>query len=101
VAEGFTETVAEIKSLSTRVTLVFSAGWAIVLLGTLHMFAATTLFSGLTGAAMWFVSGGIAMVLAGALNLLNHACGAIAPGLRRVCMGANIVMTVFAMVPAS
>ena len=73
-------------------------GWGIVLLGIIHMFAATRLFSGLTAAALWFFSGGIAMVLAGALNLLNHAYGATAPGLRRVGMGTNVVMTVFAMV---
>jgi len=70
-------------------------GWAIVLFGGVHMFAATRVFSGVTAHALWFFSGGIAMSLTGALNLLNHSYGAAAPGLRRVCVAANLVMTAF------
>lgn len=72
-------------------------GWGVVLLGIVHMFA-TRLFASLTNQAMWFFSGGIAMALAGTMNLLNRTYGAVAPGLRRVCVGANIVMTIFGIV---
>jgi hypothetical protein len=73
-------------------------GWAIVLLGAIHMFATTRLFTGVTPRAVWFFSGGIAISLTGALNLLNHAYGTGASGLRRVCVITNLVMTVFGAV---
>jgi hypothetical protein len=75
-----------------------AVGSAIVLLGAIHMFAATRLFAGVTPRAVWFFSGGIAMALVGALNLLNHSYGAIAPGLKWVCLAVNVVMTVFGVV---
>ena len=53
--------------------------WGMIALGILHM-AATWRYSALTASALWFFSAGIATVLAGSLNLLNHAYGAIAPG---------------------
>ena len=70
-------------------------GYGIVLLGIVHMIAATRIFTGLTANALWFVSGGIVMALTGALNLLNHAYGGDARGVRRVCVAANLVMLVF------
>jgi hypothetical protein len=69
--------------------------WAIVALGTVHMFATLRIFHLLSSAALWFFSGGIALVLTGILNLLNRAYGEIAPGLRRTCIGTNLFMTIF------
>jgi len=69
--------------------------WGIVALGVLHMLATFRLFHTLNGAALWFFSGGIVLVLTGALNLLHRVYGRIAPGLRRVCIGTNIFMTIF------
>jgi hypothetical protein len=69
--------------------------WGIVALGVLHMLATFRLFHALNGAALWFFSGGIALVLTGTLNLLHRVYGRIAPGLRRVCIGTNILMTIF------
>jgi hypothetical protein len=70
-------------------------GWAVVVLGGLHMFAALQHFEAVTGEALWFFSGGMLLVLAGTLNLLNRVYSRIAPGLRRVCIGTNIAMTLF------
>lgn len=70
-------------------------GWGIIILGVVHMIAATQIFAGLSARALWFVGAGIAIVLLGALNLLNHMYGADAPGLRRVSAAANVLMTVF------
>ena len=70
-------------------------GYGIVLLGIVHTIAATRIFSGLTANALWFISGGIAMALTGALNLLNNAYGRDARGVRRVCVATNLVMLVF------
>lgn len=79
-----------------RMYLLFGSG--LVILALVHMFATTQLYSSLTGRALWFFSGGIAMALTGALNLLNVSYGATAPGLRRVCIAANLVMTLFGIV---
>jgi hypothetical protein len=73
-------------------------GWGIVALGVVHMTATFRLFGSLTGAAIWFFTGGIAMVLTGALNLLNRAYGAEAPGLRWFCVATNVTMTALAFV---
>ena len=59
------------------------------MLATLHI------FHSLNSAALWFFSGGIALALTGALNLLHRTYGHIAPGLRKVCIGTNILMTIF------
>ena len=72
--------------------------WGIVALGAVHMLATLRLFDALTNAALWFFSGGIAMALTGALNLLHRAYGQIAPGLRKVCIGANLLMLAFGTV---
>jgi hypothetical protein len=58
---------------------------------------ATFRFHALTSAALWFFSGGITLVLTGAINLLRRSYGHIAPGLRRVCIGTNIGITIFAV----
>lgn len=68
--------------------------WGIIVLGILHM-AATWRNPTLSAAALWFFSAGIAMVLTGSLNLLSHAYGASAPGLRWFCRGNNIFMLNF------
>ena len=72
---------------------VFS--WGIVALGVVHMLATLRIFHTPSSAALWFFSGGIALVLTGTLNLLNRAYGHIAPGLRRTCLGTNLFMTIF------
>lgn len=72
------------------------AGWGIVALGAVHMSA--TPFDALTTSALWFFSGGLALALAGALNLLHRAYGRSAPGLRWVCIGTNVVTTLFSVV---
>ena len=77
----------------TKIYFVFGMG--IILLGLLHLAAAVFSYEALTSEASWFFSGGIAIVLTGALNLLNRTYGRIAPGLRFVCIGTNACMTVF------
>jgi len=69
----------------------------IIAFGLIHIAAAPRLFSHLTTAAVWFASGGLAIMLTGALNLLRRAYGENAPGLRVVCVLANVLMTGFAL----
>ena len=70
-------------------------GWGIVALGAVHMLATFRLHHPLNSSSIWFFSGGIVLVLTGALNLLHRSYGHVAPGLRRVCVGTNIFMTIF------
>ena len=70
-------------------------GWGIVALGAVHMLATFRLHHPLNSSSIWFFSGGIALVLTGALNLLHRSYGHVAPGLGRVCVGTNIFMTIF------
>ena len=67
--------------------------WAMIGLGALHMAAAFGRYDTATEPAFWFFNGGIPLVLAGAVNLLNRAYGSVAPGLRRFCVAANVAMT--------
>ena len=70
---------------------------AIIALGVVHI-ASTP--RKLTVAAVWFASGGLAIILTGALNLLRQAYGHQARGLRLVCTAANAVLTAFAVLAA-
>jgi hypothetical protein len=72
--------------------------WGIVALAGVLMLATLHFFKTLTSAALWFFSGGIALALTGALNLLHRAYGRVAPGLRKVCIGTNMIMLAFGIV---
>ena len=78
-----------------RVYFVLSLG--IIALGVIHITFTPRFFTRLTTAAVWFASGGIAIIMTGILNLLRRAYGETAPGLRAVCLVNNIVMTGFAL----
>lgn len=67
----------------------------IVLLGLFHVASTPRFFDELSNRAIWFVGGGLAMILTGILNLLNRAYGDIAPGVRWVSISANATMTAF------
>ena len=71
--------------------VILSVG--IIAFGVIHIAATPKFFMHLTSAAVWFASGGVAIVMTGALNLLRRAYGESAQGLRFVCVSANIVMT--------
>ena len=78
-------------------TLYLVLAVLMILLGLVHLAATFVLFDGLTGRAVWFASGGLAIVLTGLINLNNRTYGATAPGLRWTAIGANAVMTAFAL----
>ena len=72
-------------------------GWALVALGGLHMAATLRLSASTPAFRVWFFGSGIAIVLAGALNLLHRDYGHSAAGVRIVCRAANTLLTVFAV----
>ena len=79
-----------------RIYLVL--GVAIIALGLVHAAATLFLFDELNSRAVWFASSGVAIILAGLLNLLNGAYGADAAGVRWASIFANATMTVLAIV---
>ena len=80
--------------MTRRLYLVLAG--LIILLGFVHVAATFSLFDALNARAVWFASGGIAIVATGLLNLLNRAYGHTAPGVRWAAIGTNAVMTLFA-----
>ncbi len=71
--------------------------WSLIVLGVVHIAATWIFFSRVSGAALWFASGGIAMSLGGALNVLQRLYAAQAPGVGPACMAGNLAMTALAM----
>jgi hypothetical protein len=82
-----------------RIYLLISLG--IVGLGILHIASTPRFFTQLSSPAIWFASGGLALILTGVLNLLRRTYGHIAPGLRTACVSTNAVMTAFAVLAGS
>jgi hypothetical protein len=78
-------------------TLYAIVGGLIVLLGLVHFAATFLIFDALNSRAIWFASGGLAIVLTGLLNLLNRTYGSGAPGVRWTAIGANVAMTGLAL----
>ncbi|MBC7788547.1 MAG: hypothetical protein H7Z74_01265 [Anaerolineae bacterium] len=81
-----------------RAYFVLSVG--IIALGVVHIASTPRFFSELTSPAIWFASGGLTMILTGALNLLRQTYGQGARGLRVICTAANAVLTAFALLAA-
>jgi hypothetical protein len=50
--------------------------WGLIALGTLHMAATWRFYRELTSASLWFFNGGLVLVFAGVLNLINRRHGA-------------------------
>ena len=66
--------------------------WGLIGLGVLHASATFRFYHAPSSAALWFFNGGLLMILGGAVNLLNRAYGALAPGVRWVCRATNVAL---------
>jgi hypothetical protein len=71
--------------------------WGIIALGVLHMAATWRYFDQLTQQALWFFNGGLVMVFAAVLNLVNRAHGVRATSLRIFTRVTNILLLGFAL----
>lgn len=76
--------------------LHLAIAWSLVVLGVVHVAATWIFFPRPSGAALWFASGGIAMSLGGALNVLQRLYAGQAPGVRPACLAGNLAMTALA-----
>jgi len=72
-------------------------GWTLAVLGLVHIAATPVFYKTLTGQALWFLTGGVAMSLSGALNVLQRLYGPLAPGLVGVSISGNLAMTAVAV----
>ena len=73
------------------------AAWLLVLLGCVHNFIAAPMsFHQLDGRALWFVTGGISLWFAGAIDLIWLG-DRDRPLVRYVALAANLVMLAFVM----
>lgn len=70
--------------------------WSLVVLGIVHIAATWILFSRVSSSALWFASGGVAMSLGGALNVLQRLYVRRAPGVWPACLAGNLAMTALA-----
>jgi hypothetical protein len=79
----------------TRVDLF--VGWTLVSLGAIHAIATPLFYHEFSGAALWFASGGIAIALTGALNVLRVMYAGVAPAVARACIAANLATGALAL----
>ncbi|MGH9523892.1 MAG: hypothetical protein ACRD3E_15310 [Terriglobales bacterium] len=67
-------------------------GWLLIAFGLTHILLTRTVHPNLDVNAVWFVTGGLLMILIGALNLLRVAYGPVAKGVHMVSLVANLVL---------
>ncbi len=82
------------NTLSSPLRLYLVVGWSLVSIGAIQMMFSPFRFRSFDEAALWFATAGIAVILTGALNILNLGRQRADAGLRRVCVAANIAITV-------
>lgn len=70
-------------------------GAAVILLGLLQCLSTPYFYRRFEEPAAWFFAGGMLLMLVGALTLLRIRYGAAAPGVRRVSIGANLILSAF------
>ena len=70
-------------------------GGAVVFLGVTQCLATPYFFREVAEPAAWWFAGGMLLVLVGALSLLRVRYGAVAPGVRRVSLAANLSLAAF------
>jgi hypothetical protein len=72
--------------------------WPVIALGLVHMGATWRFYDHVTPTALWFFNGGIVLLFAGVLNLVNRRYGADAIGLLWFCRLSNVVTLCFATI---
>ena len=77
--------------------LYFIISAAILVLGVLHM-AMTFRLSSSAAFKVWFFGSGLAIALAGVLNLLNRRYGLAAFGVKLACIATNVAIICLAAV---
>ena len=81
------------RTLPLSLRLYLFAGWSLVSFGALQVVISPFKFRPFDETALWFATAGMAVILAGALNLLNLGRHLEDAWLRRTCLAANVAVT--------
>ena len=73
-------------------TLDIIIGWLLIAFGVVHISLTRRVHPDIDINAIWFASGGLLMIIIGALNLLRVAYSSVAKGVYVVSVIANIVL---------
>jgi len=68
--------------------------WALVSIGAIQTMVTPIRFKPINEAGLWFATAGMAIALTGAVNLLNLGRHLEDTGVRRVCLAANLAITI-------
>ncbi len=68
--------------------------WALVSTGVIQAMVTPIRFKPIDEAGLWFATAGMGIALTGAVNLLNLGRSMEDTGVRRVCLVANLAMTI-------
>ena len=79
--------------LSPRLRIYLVVGWALTTIGVIQILFTGLRFEQFDEGALWFATAGMAISLTGALNLLNLGRYLKDPGVKRVCLIANLATT--------
>ena len=81
------------RQISPLLRLYLASCWALVSIGVIQALFTPLRFEQFDENALWFATAGIAITLTGALNLLNVGRCFKDPEIRRVCLIANLAIT--------
>lgn len=77
-----------------------AAAWGLVAIGVIHCAFTPFAFRKFSEASLWFFAAGLALLYAGAFNLVRVGNPAAA-GLRRTCLAVNLSLLAFVIVFAA
>ena len=81
------------RTVSSTLRIYLVLGWALVSIGMIQTMFTPLRFKQFDEAALWFATAGLAIILTGAINLLNLGRRLKDAGVRHVCLAANLAMT--------
>ena len=70
-------------------------GLLVILLGAMQSLSTFYFFRSMEEPALWFFAGGMLLMLTGGLTLLRLRYGSIAPGVKYLSLGANLLVGIF------
>jgi len=76
-------------------------GWLLIAFGAVHLSLTRRVHPDIDINAIWFVSGGLLIIVIGALNLLRVAYSSVAKGVHVVSLIANIVLLLLMLLLAA
>ncbi len=82
------------RKVSSLLRIYLVQCWALVSIGVIQTMVTPIRFKPIDEAGLWFATAGMAIALTGAVNLLNLGRHLQDTGVRRVCLVANLAITI-------